>query len=113
MKIKRKLTPGEPGTKRWMEKFDKDLLCVRYHYDENNDIKLTTVEIIVKKTVWKKNFSKVPANKIINIRIDYGEAHLAKVVKTAGGRWNREIKLWELPHKEVKALGLEKWIVKK
>ncbi|MFH0974950.1 MAG: hypothetical protein V1874_04110 [Spirochaetota bacterium] len=112
MKIKRKLIPGEPGTKRWVEKFGKDLLCIRYRYDENQNIKLTTAEIIVNKNTWERNSKKIPPNKKMNIRINYEESRLAGIVKAAGGRWNRQKKLWELAYKEVLALGLEKRIVK-
>ena len=48
----------------------------------------------------------------MHTRVDYGELKTAKLVKAAGGRWNRQAKIWELPYKEVKALGLEKRIVK-
>jgi hypothetical protein len=51
------------------------------------------------------------ANKIIELKVNYEEAHLQKLIKSAGGRWNREKKLWELPYKDVVALGLENRIV--
>lgn len=112
MIVKRKLIPGEAGTKRWIEKYGEDLLCVRYRYDEKHKRKITTVEIIADKGIWEKNPQKIPKSKIMRIRVDYGEISLAKLVKAAGGRWNKQIKLWELPYGEVLTLGLEKRIVK-
>ncbi len=111
MTVKRKLMPGEAGTKRWIKKYGEDLFCVRYRYDEDNEQKITTVEIIVDKDKWERNRNKIPANKIMHIRIEYGELGLSKLVKAAGGRWNKKIKLWELPYKEVISLGLKKRIV--
>jgi hypothetical protein len=58
------------------------------------------------------NRNRIPANKIIELKVNYEEAHLQKLIKSAGGRWNREKKLWELPYKEVVALGLEKRVVR-
>jgi hypothetical protein len=112
MKIRRKLTPGEPGTKKWTQKYGDNLVCVRYRYDEKSSKKITTVEIIVNESVWQKNEQNIPKNKIMRIRVNYGELNTARLVKAAGGRWNKQAKIWELPYKEVKALGLEKRIVK-
>lgn len=47
-------------------------------------------------------------NKIILLRIGYKELYLRRVVKGAGGRWNREKQAWELPYEQVRSLGLEK-----
>jgi hypothetical protein len=112
MKIKRKLAPGEAGTKRWIEKFGNNLLCVRYRYDEDSKKKITTVEIAVAETAWIKNPRRIPANKIMHLRINYGEIKLANLVKAAGGKWNKQKKVWELSYSNVVALGLEKRVVK-
>ncbi|MEZ4525096.1 MAG: hypothetical protein R2941_04150 [Desulfobacterales bacterium] len=44
--------------------------------------------------------------KLLSVCIEYGEVELGKLVKAAGGRWNREKKVWELAHSDVAALGL-------
>ena len=46
------------------------------------------------------------------IRIEFEETYFRKIVKAAGGKWNRETRVWELPYKDVIELGLEKRIVK-
>ena len=86
------------------------MVCVRYRYDKVQEIKTKTVEIIVEKSRWKPK-NKIPLNKIVQLRIEYGEKQLGILVKTAGGRWNKEKKVWEIPYREVKALGLEDRIV--
>ena len=53
----------------------------------------------------------IPANKIMHLRIQYGEVDLARAVKGAGGRWNRVGKYWELAYADVKALGLDSRII--
>ncbi len=54
---------------------------------------------------------KDSANKIILLRVGYDEIYLRKVVKGAGGRWNREKQAWELPCEHVRRLGLENRMV--
>ena len=48
---------------------------------------------------------------MVSIRIDYGEVELGRRVKSAGAKWNRDQKLWELAYGDVVALGLEERIV--
>ena len=93
------------------EKFGKDLVCVRYRYDEERKKKIKTAEIIVDEKEWKRDYKRIPANKIMFVRVVYGEIETARLIKSAGGRWNRKEKLWELPYREVKSLGLEDRLV--
>ncbi len=101
------MKPGQPGTKRWMEKFGDKLFCVRYRYDEAQRRKLITVEIIVDESPWQKKVNRTPPNnKIVLIRVGYEESYLRNLVKSAGGKWNQKKKVWELPYQEVINLGL-------
>jgi hypothetical protein len=50
MKSGKILKPGQPGTKKWVEKFGQNLVCVRYRYDKSNRRKLKTVEIVVEQS---------------------------------------------------------------
>jgi hypothetical protein len=45
MKTKKKLMPGEPGSKKWIDKYGDDLICVRYKYDSDKNKKMITVEL--------------------------------------------------------------------
>ncbi len=112
MKINRTLVPGQPGTKKLVEKYGEDLVCVRYRYDLKNKQKLTTVEIIIDRQKWTKHQSRTPPNKIINLRIDYGEPGLAQQVRSLGGMWDSQKKTWKLPFKYVQTLRLEDRIIK-
>ena len=49
----------------------------------------------------------------MQLTVAYGEVHVGKLKRAAGGRWNRKEKLWQLPYGEVLALGLEDRIVNK
>jgi hypothetical protein len=47
----------------------------------------------------------------MELRIEYGEIGLRNLVKAAGGKWNREKQVWELPYQEVLRLGLVERII--
>lgn len=103
------MNPGQPGTRRWMVKYGDDLVCVRYRYDAERDRRFTTVEIIVDEFPWKKK--STPINKIMYLRVGINEPKIQRVIKLAGGRWNRDLKLWELAYKEVMTLGFADRVV--
>jgi hypothetical protein len=111
MKTRKKLSPGQPGTKKLLKKYGKKLVCVRYRYDVLRHKRIKTVELIEEEVTWQKNSNKIPRNKIVKIRINYGEINLTRAVKSLGGRWNKSKKVWELPYREVLALGLVSRIV--
>jgi hypothetical protein len=112
MKVEKKVKPGRPGTKKWMERFGQDLICIRYCSDKNTKQRLTTAEIIIDKRTEKKSNRRIPGNKLMQLKIGYDEIHIRKIVKNAGGRWNIDKKVWELAYKEVLALGFEKRLLK-
>ncbi len=111
MKIQRTLTPGRPGTKKLVNQYGDNLVCVRYRYDSKQQQRLTTVEIIIDRQRWTLDPSRTPPNKIMNLRIEYGERELAQQVKALGGRWDRQNKVWKLPFRYVQILKLEDRIV--
>ena len=111
MKANKKLLPGQPGTKKLLDKYGEKLVCVRYRYDDVRHKRVKTVELIEEEVTWHKNTTKIPRNKIVEIRINWGEVHLYKAVKSLGGRWNDTKKLWELPYGDVLDLGLKGRIV--
>ena len=109
---KKTLQAGKPGTEKWVKKYGDSLICVRYKYDPINSRKLKTVELLVEDEPWEKNESRIPANKIVSIKVPYGEKNTGILVRRAGGVWNREKRLWELPYITVVNLGLQDRIVK-
>lgn len=71
----------------------------------------TTVEVIVDTVSVVPGARRIPHNKIMFLRVQYGEVEVGKAIKAAGGRWNAQKKLWELAYKQVKALNLTDRIV--
>ena len=111
MKILRTLLPGQKGTKKYVEQFGEKLVRVRYRYDEEQELRMTTVELITDKKPWTVDNKSKPENRIVQIRIDYTEVEIRKLIKSKGGKWNNEKKVWEMPYRDVLHLGLEYRIV--
>jgi len=112
LKTEKKILPGQPGSKKLFEKYGDDLICVRYRHNKRLGIRVKTIELIVDKKEAKTNVKKIfPAYKIVFLKFEYIESHLWKKVKSAGGKWNRETKLWEVQYKYIRELGLEDRIV--
>lgn len=111
MITRRTVYPGEPDSKKWQKLYGDKLLCVRYKYDYQNKKRITTIELIADEQDWQPNTTFIPKNKIVQLRINYGEAELARKVKSMGGKWNKVKKVWELGYGYVQALGLTKRIV--
>lgn len=94
-----------------VEQYGDRLLSVRYIYDEQKQIMLKTAEILIEEKPWRRKNKKISYNKTVHLRIEYGEIGLGRLVKSAGGRWNKEGGYWELPYREVVSLGLDNRII--
>lgn len=91
MKTQTHLKPGQKGTKRLVEKYGDALLCVRYRIDKSRGVRIKTVEIIVdEKVVSHRDDAQVP------VIVAYTEHALRERLKSAGGRWNPQEKLWHV-----------------
>ena len=101
------LIPGQPGTKKCVEKYGDNLVCVRYKYDEQVKKKIITVELIESKKTWIKDSSRVPKNKIVAIKVGYNEYDLQRKIRALEGKWNSKNKCWQLSYGSVIALNLE------
>ena len=102
------LRPGQKGTKKLVERFGTQLIYVRYRYDVRQRKRFTTVELIVDETAWDP--PPPPPNLPVLVRVGWDELDLRDRVKAAGGRWDRERRLWLLPASQVRLLGLQRRI---
>ena len=72
---------------------------------------MKTVELIEEQTAWEKKTNIIPRNKIVQVRIHYGEIDVSTAVKSMGGRWNKSKKHWEIAYGDAVDLGLEGRII--
>ena len=103
--------PGYPGTKSLVDKFGDRLLCVRYKYNKDLKQKIKNAEIIIQEWNWEKDPKDIPQNKIVHVRIEFGEKQLGLLIRLAGGNLNKAKKYWELAYGTVRQLGLEDQII--
>ncbi len=52
MRVRLSLNPGQDGTKSLLARYGKQLVCVRYRYDDQTKQRVKTVELIVERTEW-------------------------------------------------------------
>lgn len=107
MQARKKLKPGQDGTKSLLRQYGEQLICVRYRYDEAQQMRHKTVELIVESTPWQPSHSSVPANTLVGLRVGVTEGELQDKIRRAGGQWHRGRKLWELRYDQALALGLK------
>ena len=80
------------------DQYGEDLVCVRRRYDAERETGLKSAGIIFERAPWKRSSKRLPAEKIVCIRIEYCEVESGRKMKAAGGKWNREQKVWEITY---------------
>jgi hypothetical protein len=117
MKTRLTLSPGQKGTKKLLQQYGDQLVCIRYRYNPELKRKYKTVELIVEESPWIPDNSKSimkkesKFNKPVKVRIGYSETNLRDQIKNSGGRWQNEDKAWLLPYRKAVEFGLESRIV--
>lgn len=107
MQARRKLAPGQKGTKKFLDRYGDQLVCVRYRYDRGQGKRFTTVELIVEESDWSLPEPVAIAPTIVGLRVALEEVKLQRLVKQAGGKWNREQRVWEIHYDQATRLGLQ------
>lgn len=104
------LKPGQRGTKRLVEQYGDELLCVRYRYDETQQKRYKTIELVVEQCDWKPSIDTAT---VVNVQVAYVEKSLQRELRQAGGLWNPTQRVWEIRYDRAIKLGLRDRIVKK
>ncbi len=94
-----------------MAKYGERLVCVRYRYDAQKRRRFKTVELIVAASDWSPRGRPVEGGEVVSLRVEWRELDLRRRVKTAGGTWDPEGRVWRLALGRVKELGLESRLV--
>jgi len=77
MEVKATLKPGMNGTKKYLQKYGDQLVCVRYRYDKQRNRRQTTIELIVDEQDWMQGYNIRP-DKAVPVKIEYSEIELQK-----------------------------------
>jgi ATP-dependent protease HslVU (ClpYQ) ATPase subunit len=110
LKVRLTLNPGDRGTKKLVNEFGDKLICVRYRYDEKRGRRLKTVETIVEDIPWK---APPGNNNEVFVKAKWNEKDLHLLIKNAGGKYDKNLKLWKIAYGDAMTLGLKSRIVDK
>ena len=105
--------PGQPGTRKLVERYGERLLCARYVYDAAAGRRLKTVELVVESVPWetRRRRSRGQDDDVVYVRIAFHETELRERAKRLGAIWRQPQKLWEITYGDSKRLGIEDRIV--
>ena len=78
MKTTKKLLPVQPGTKRLAGQYGEDHVCVRYRYEPEEDMVVKTIELVAGRTLRRATKSRIPTNRLVNVRVEFGETGLGR-----------------------------------
>lgn len=109
METRLSLAPGQNGTKKLAARYGERLLRVRYRYDAKRGLRHKTAELIFESLPWTprpRNARREPYD-MVAVRIACSETALRERIKTAGGIWRHQQRLWEVDWKTVRELGLQ------
>src|SRR5689334_8536992 len=106
MQARRTLTPGQKGTKKFLDRYGSQLVCVRYRYDQQQHKRFTTVELVVEEASWNAPEVLTAEPVLVGLRVALHEVDLQRRIKQAGGKWNRERRVWDIAYDQALALGL-------
>lgn len=100
--------PGEPGTKKLVERYGERLLRVRYVYDAANARRLKTVELIIESVPWRPapRHPRRRDDDIVAVAIGWHETDLRERAKRLGAVWRHAQKVWEMHWADARRLGL-------
>jgi len=107
MQARRTLVPGQKGTKKFLDHYGEKLICVRYRYDEQQRKRVTTVEIIVEESAWIPPVNPIVEPVVVGLRVGINEVAVQRQIKQAGGKWNRQLQVWEILSDQAIALGFK------
>ena len=104
LRVVKKLAPGQPGTKKLLERHGSALLCVRYQHDAPRLYRYTTIELVVdSRPIHPARFDAAS----FGLHLEREEHQLRRTVKLAGARWDPVDRLWWMRGKTIRQLGLE------
>jgi hypothetical protein len=130
VRIRLTLKPGKPGTKQLLHAFGDRLICVRYRYDPARGVRIKTAELVIEQVAWQPKASGQPVPRpsappggstrrvrpgqrtAVAVAVAYREVALRAAIKAAGGVWDPGRRAWLLSSQQVRALGLEKRIIR-
>jgi len=102
-RVAKKLSSGQPGTKRLQQLHGCALVCVRHRHDALKLYRFTTVELVVDAApIHPRQFDAAS----FGIRLYRQERELRRQLIVVGARWDPRDQLWWVRGAVIRTLGL-------
>ncbi len=95
-RIVKRLSPGQPGTKKLQQRFGDALVCVRYRQDKAQGRRYTTVELLVSAGPMLIGTSARGPTEMVLVHIALRESDLRRAACQRGAQWDPEAKAWRM-----------------
>ncbi len=109
-RVVKKLSATQPGAIKLARRYGTALVCVRYRSDKQGLIRYTTVELLVDEARIQK---RKATSHTVAIRLEKHVFHLKDLIKSNGGRWDPEARVWRLPRSTAERFDLLNHVVTK
>jgi len=107
MRITRNVASGQEGTRKLLDQYRSQLVCVRSRHDGEKRKRLKTIALIIEEAPWPPPSTQTLGERPMGVRRALKETEWLRQVKLAGGRWNQPRQLWDLKYDQILALVLE------
>ena len=100
-RVAKKIKPSQRGAIKLARSYGAELLCVRYRENPEGTERLTTVELVIERTVIQKR-----DDPIVSFKIRQDELELRRQAMARGAKYDGRNYMWKLPRSEVLRMGL-------
>lgn len=118
LRVIKKLAPDKPGARKLAARYGAALVCVRHRMDEQGLTRYTTVELLVDRApVHKRAAASGSASgrsASVQLKLDAARqnSEMRANILALGGTWDATARVWAVPRRAVKQLGLMDLVIK-
>lgn len=106
LRVMKRLAPDARGAKALTAQYGDELVCVRHRLDETGTVRLTTVELIIRRTAIRRR-----PGPTVDVSLRPYEKALQAKLKAAGAKWHKAEQVWSIRRSTAISLGLKARIV--
>jgi hypothetical protein len=106
--VVKRLSASQPGALKLARRYGDALVCVRYRHDRSGRHRYTTVELVVDDAPVAP---RACLDDIVAVKLNFGDTAVRQRALAHGATWNGELRLWFMPRRLARKLGLVARIV--
>ena len=100
-RVAKTIKPSQRGAIKLSRAHGPDMLCVRYRENPDGTERLTTVELVIERSIIQKRVDPV-----VSFKLKHDEHDLRAKAMALGARYNGKNHMWKLRRSEVLRMGL-------